>query len=135
MTEEIDKAVFRKYEIQTKLGKGVSGLHCCAGGMCGAAAISCSALLSLMTGSGMAASSCSVLIPVESRTSDKNHLVQAYGIVWKAIDKKTREVIALKKIFDAFQNDTDAQVRGRTPAGSPRRLDALSYSICTALGW
>ena len=25
MTEEIDKAVFRKYEIQTKLGKGVSG--------------------------------------------------------------------------------------------------------------
>eukprot|EP00891_Asterochloris_glomerata_P004068 jgi/Astpho2/4068/e_gw1.00063.109.1_t len=55
MTEEIDKAVFRKYEIQTKLGKG------------------------------------------------------AYGIVWKAIDKKTREVIALKKIFDAFQNDTDAQ--------------------------
>lgn len=36
---------------------------------------------------------------------------QAYGIVWKAIDKKTREVVALKKIFDAFQNATDAQVR------------------------
>lgn len=33
----------------------------------------------------------------------------AYGIVWKAIDKKTRETIALKKIFDAFQNATDAQ--------------------------
>jgi len=33
----------------------------------------------------------------------------AYGIVWKAIDKKTRKVIALKKIFDAFQNSTDAQ--------------------------
>eukprot|EP00735_Rhodelphis_limneticus_P014482 TRINITY_DN8513_c0_g1::TRINITY_DN8513_c0_g1_i1::g.3376::m.3376 TRINITY_DN8513_c0_g1::TRINITY_DN8513_c0_g1_i1::g.3376 ORF type:complete len:373 (-),score=46.77,sp/Q54QB1/ERK2_DICDI/62.05/3e-152,Pkinase/PF00069.20/1.5e-73,Pkinase_Tyr/PF07714.12/2.5e-32,Kinase-like/PF14531.1/8e+02,Kinase-like/PF14531.1/0.0021,APH/PF01636.18/28,APH/PF01636.18/0.41 TRINITY_DN8513_c0_g1_i1:142-1260(-) len=33
----------------------------------------------------------------------------AYGIVWKAIDKKTKEVVALKKIFDAFQNDTDAQ--------------------------
>merc|ERR1712093_278191 len=33
----------------------------------------------------------------------------AYGIVWKAIDKKTREVVALKKIFDAFQNATDAQ--------------------------
>ncbi|KAK9823880.1 hypothetical protein WJX72_006145 [[Myrmecia] bisecta] len=55
MSEEIDKHVFRKYEIQTKLGKG------------------------------------------------------AYGIVWKAIDKKTRETIALKKIFDAFQNATDAQ--------------------------
>mmetsp|Transcript_27359 Transcript_27359/g.52085 ORF Transcript_27359/g.52085 Transcript_27359/m.52085 type:complete len:377 (+) Transcript_27359:379-1509(+) len=33
----------------------------------------------------------------------------AYGIVWKAIDKKTRETVALKKIFDAFQNATDAQ--------------------------
>eukprot|EP00928_Gymnodinium_smaydae_P082075 TRINITY_DN654_c0_g2_i1.p1 TRINITY_DN654_c0_g2~~TRINITY_DN654_c0_g2_i1.p1 ORF type:complete len:510 (+),score=129.97 TRINITY_DN654_c0_g2_i1:127-1656(+) len=33
----------------------------------------------------------------------------AYGIVWKAMDKKTREVVALKKCFDAFQNATDAQ--------------------------
>ncbi|KAG1674149.1 hypothetical protein FOA52_015780 [Chlamydomonas sp. UWO 241] len=33
----------------------------------------------------------------------------AYGVVWKAIDRKTREVVALKKIFDAFQNATDAQ--------------------------
>lgn len=36
---------------------------------------------------------------------------QAYGVVWRAIDKRTREVVALKKIFDAFQNSTDAQVR------------------------
>jgi len=33
----------------------------------------------------------------------------AYGVVWKAVDKKSRNVIALKKIFDAFQNATDAQ--------------------------
>ncbi|KAF4743004.1 hypothetical protein FOZ62_032303 [Perkinsus olseni] len=33
----------------------------------------------------------------------------AYGIVWKAIEKRTREVVALKKCFDAFQNATDAQ--------------------------
>ena len=33
----------------------------------------------------------------------------AYGIVWKAIDRKSLEVVALKKIFDAFRNDTDAQ--------------------------
>ena len=33
----------------------------------------------------------------------------AYGIVWRALDKKTKEVVALKKIFDAFQNATDAQ--------------------------
>jgi mitogen-activated protein kinase 15 len=33
----------------------------------------------------------------------------AYGIVWKCIDKKTKETLALKKIFGAFQNATDAQ--------------------------
>ena len=33
----------------------------------------------------------------------------AYGIVWKATDKRTKEMVALKKIFDAFQNATDAQ--------------------------
>ncbi|CAB3402944.1 unnamed protein product [Caenorhabditis bovis] len=33
----------------------------------------------------------------------------AYGIVWKAVDRRTKEVIALKKIFDAFRNNTDAQ--------------------------
>lgn len=55
MSEEIDKHVTRKYDIQQKLGKG------------------------------------------------------AYGIVWKAVDKKTRRTVALKKIFDAFQNSTDAQ--------------------------
>ena len=35
---------------------------------------------------------------------------QAYGIVWKAIDRRTGEVVAVKKIFDAFRNQTDAQV-------------------------
>ncbi|CAM9640255.1 unnamed protein product [Lampetra fluviatilis] len=33
----------------------------------------------------------------------------AYGIVWKAIDRTTEEVVAIKKIFDAFRNRTDAQ--------------------------
>ena len=33
----------------------------------------------------------------------------AYGIVWRAMDKKSKDVVALKKIFDAFQNSTDAQ--------------------------
>ena len=33
----------------------------------------------------------------------------ADGIVWRAVDKKTKETVALKKIFDAFQNATDAQ--------------------------
>lgn len=35
--------------------------------------------------------------------------LQAYGIVWKAIDKKNKDTVAVKKIFDAFRNQTDAQ--------------------------
>jgi hypothetical protein len=37
-------------------------------------------------------------------------LPQAYGIVWRSVNKKDRSVVAIKKIFDAFQNATDAQV-------------------------
>jgi len=33
----------------------------------------------------------------------------AYGIVWKAVEKKSKKIVALKKVFDAFHNDTDAQ--------------------------
>ncbi|XP_074059270.1 mitogen-activated protein kinase 15 isoform X2 [Macrotis lagotis] len=33
----------------------------------------------------------------------------AYGIVWKAVDMRTGEIVAIKKIFDAFRNKTDAQ--------------------------
>lgn len=33
----------------------------------------------------------------------------AYGVVWKAIDKQTKSVVAVKKVFDAFTNATDAQ--------------------------
>ena len=33
----------------------------------------------------------------------------AYGVVYKAMDKKTKELVALKKNFDAFQNATDSQ--------------------------
>ena len=55
MSDDIDKHVSRRFEVQQKLGKG------------------------------------------------------AYGIVWKALEKKTKEQVALKKVFDAFQNSTDAQ--------------------------
>merc|ERR1719181_1847606 len=33
----------------------------------------------------------------------------AYGIVWKAVEKRGHGVVALKKCFDAFRNATDAQ--------------------------
>ena len=70
--EEVDAHILVKYDIQQKLGKGVS-----AGG----------GLFSRQT------------IIDRSIT----HHVQAYGVVWKAVDKRTKEVVALKKIFDAFQ--------------------------------
>ena len=33
----------------------------------------------------------------------------AYGIVWKAVEKSTKRLVALKKVFEAFHNATDAQ--------------------------
>ncbi|MCQ2817332.1 MAG: protein kinase [archaeon] len=33
----------------------------------------------------------------------------AYGTVFKAIDKKTKETVALKKLYGAFRDDTDSQ--------------------------
>jgi len=53
-------------------------------------------------------------IDVEQHVSERYDIKRrlgkgAYGIVWKAIDKKSQEVVALKKIFDAFRNATDAQ--------------------------
>lgn len=64
--------------------------------------------------------------PLQKKVPDKNmseideHILKrfevkkrlgkgAYGIVWKAVDKKTKDVVAIKKIFDAFRNQTDAQ--------------------------
>ncbi|CAD2214154.1 mitogen-activated protein kinase [Angomonas deanei] len=55
MSQEIEKHILNKYEIQTLLGQG------------------------------------------------------AYGIVWRAKERKTQQIVALKKIYDAFQNATDAQ--------------------------
>nr|AZL94365.1 peroxiredoxin 1 [Nephromyces sp. MMRI] len=51
---------------------------------------------------------------VDKHVLRKYELIQklgqgAYGIVWKASDRRNGEIVALKKIFDAFQNSTDAQ--------------------------
>ncbi|XP_039222998.1 mitogen-activated protein kinase 15-like isoform X2 [Crotalus tigris] len=39
----------------------------------------------------------------------------AYGIVWKATERRTGASVAVKKIFDAFRNRTDAQEFGGHP--------------------
>jgi len=51
---------------------------------------------------------------IDAHILDKFEILQllgkgAYGIVWKVKCKDTGEVLALKKIFGAFQNATDAQ--------------------------
>ena len=48
------------------------------------------------------------LASISTKHDDLKYL-QAYGIVWRAVDRRKNHVVALKKIFDAFQNATDAQ--------------------------
>jgi mitogen-activated protein kinase 15 len=90
--EDVDNHVLRKYSLLQKLGKGVRLL----------------------------------LLPWHSFALDNTQqltlfCLQAYGVVWKAVDKKNQNLVALKKIFDAFQNATDAQVRHacQLPAAMP----------------
>ena len=51
---------------------------------------------------------------IDSDVTDKYEILDklgkgAYGIVWKAIDRKTKLKVAIKKIYEAFRNVTDAQ--------------------------
>jgi len=44
---------------------------------------------------------------IEAHVLKKYEILQklgkgAYGIVWKAIDKRSKEIVAVKKNFDAF---------------------------------
>lgn len=52
----------------------------------------------------------------------------AYGVVWKAVDKQTKQVVALKKVFDAFQNSTDAQRTFREVSHLLRRSSSYRSS-------
>lgn len=51
---------------------------------------------------------------IESHILDGYEIIKklgkgAYGVVWKGTDKRTNRSVAIKKIYDAFQNSTDAQ--------------------------
>lgn len=51
---------------------------------------------------------------IEAHVLRKYEIIQklgkgAYGIVWKAIDRRSKQQVAVKKVFDAFHNATDAQ--------------------------
>lgn len=103
MSDDIDKHVLKRYEISTKLGKGVR--------------------------TEMAFP----LIVILRLTSLSRHVGKAYGIVWKAMDKKDGKEVALKKIFDAFQNATDAQRTFRLERcrlSSPAPLRGLIHGCC-----
>lgn len=100
--EEVDAHILKKYEIVSKLGKGVSSKLC------------------------------TTQVPARAVGCEHGVLpcTQAYGVVWKAVDRKTREVVALKKIFDAFQNATDAQVGGSGLTN--RRISCHHHHLGTA---
>ena len=53
----------------------------------------------------------------------------AYAVVFKCVDKKTKHVVALKKIFDAFQNATDAQRTFREIMYLQARLSSTQPSL------
>ena len=53
----------------------------------------------------------------------------AYGVVWKAVHRKTGNIVALKKCYDAFRCDTDAQRTYR----EVMYLKALSSSSSSSL--
>ena len=52
----------------------------------------------------------------------------AYGIVWKAINKKTRKTIALKKAYDAFKKTKQGQGQELIDGLTPDQRFFLSYA-------
>ena len=77
------------------------------------------------------------LLPLRSaltlRHSRKSN-AQAYGIVWKAVEKKSRKVVALKKCFDAFRNATDAQRKDEAKAWAEASRSTLERRLRRARG-
>ena len=50
--------------------------------------------------------------------------------MWKALDQRSGDTVALKKIYDAFQNPTDAQVSACVDSDSPLLCVGLGCLTC-----
>ena len=48
----------------------------------------------------------------------------AYGVVWKAIERRSRSTVALKKCFDAFRNGAISASRGAAAPSRHRRASS-----------
>ena len=53
----------------------------------------------------------------------------AYGVVWKAIERRSRSTVALKKCFDAFRNGTISASRGAAAPSRHRRALSLGEEV------
>ena len=117
--DEVDRHILRKYELDNKLGKGACA--CTPRGLEERATRAANvpqdaSQRNLRSRSSPACHSdpshrltvlaASVLLNTRNPGAE---FARTDGIVWKAVDKKSKETVALKKIFDAFQNATDAQ--------------------------
>ena len=97
MCEEVEKHVLRKYELLQKVGKGVRIL------------VRCMTLIPCYPRS-MPLSIATIHIATNIINANVFYIIgQAYGLVWKCIDKSNKHTVALKKCFSAFRNNTDAQ--------------------------
>ena len=57
----------------------------------------------------------------------------AYGVVWKAIERRSRSTVALKKCFDAFRNGTISASRGAAAPSRHRRASSPGEEVVGGL--
>ena len=53
----------------------------------------------------------------------------AYGVVWKAIERRSRSTVALKKCFDAFRNGAISASRGAAAPSRHRRASSPGEEV------
>ena len=92
MNTDVEEHVLKNYDIRRRIGKGVSTCICV-----------------YSNARGLSQTPPDLRSTLTGLCHTHTHTLQAYGMVWKSVDRRTGEIVALKKIFDAFSNPTDAQ--------------------------